>query len=89
MNFQAIGSNQKTIQRIRIANRISELTLEVMEALEEHSFLQQAPWWDFKAMVRRMKLRRFVMDINEQLRVYRDQLQDMYNEQQNEQKKWN
>lgn len=73
---------------MRISSRINELTLEVMEALEEYSFLEQAPWWDMKAMVRRMKLRRFVMDINEQLREYRDELQELYNEQQNEQKLW-
>lgn len=83
--FRSIEKNQTVLKRIQIAGRIQEITLEVREACEEISLLEAAPWWDFRAMARRMKLRRFVREMNAQLMTYRAQLQTMYNNQSNKQ----
>ena len=84
--FKGIQKNQVVLKRLQIAGRIQEITLEVREACEEISMLKAAPWWDFREMNRRMKLRRFVREMNAQLMTYRAELRNMYNNQNNN--KW-
>ena len=87
MNFRAIQSNRQMLGRVRLVGRIKELTLEIKEANDELRELKEAPWYDFRAMVRRMKLRRFMLEMSAQIREYRAELQGKY-EQQNQQNKW-
>lgn len=87
MNFQVIQSNKEVLSRLRLAGRIKELSTEIKEANDELQELKEAPWHDFRAMVRRRKLRRFMREMSAQIMDYRAQLQNKY-DQQNQHKKW-
>lgn len=74
MTVQTLGSIQNTVSKVRLKCRVEELEVEIKDAEKELQRLKNYPWWYWRVQLKRWDLRRFIIDMNKQIRVYQNQL---------------